>query len=138
MTVLQNEFKKYRYLYAEDDVRYKINLYHDSTHILPNRFSFVFTKNGLLFKKYNKIFFRLPYENINKWTIKGYQFILVWDCTYLDDFYKKYKMFNYFKNHKTAILSVSCPDYPSLVIENTLKYFIDELMTRPEFTYLYC
>ena len=52
-------------------------------------------KWAILFKKYNKIFFKLRYENLVKWTVHNDKFILVWNIVYLDDLYKKNLMFQY-------------------------------------------
>ena len=40
-----------------------VKLYYDKTLIFPHSFSLIFSENGILFKKYNKIFFKLRYEN---------------------------------------------------------------------------
>lgn len=131
------EFRKYRYKHNYNDVKYKINLYYDTTFILPSKFSLIFTEYGVLFKKHRKVFFSLPYENLLKWNINNGCFTIVWNCDNLDDLYKKNRMHYFFQNNSNAILSIKCRDYHAIDLENTLNYFIQELMNKPEYSYLF-
>ena len=137
MSQLYREFKKFKYKNNSENIKFKVKLYYDKTLIFPYSFSLIFSENGILFKKYNKIFFKLRYENLVKWTVHNDKFILVWNILYLDDLYKKNLMFNYFANNKESILTIESCYYHSLVIEETLNFYINKLMEKPEYYYLF-
>tara|TARA_Y100000022_G_C13195403_1_gene350081 strand:- start:168 stop:584 length:417 start_codon:yes stop_codon:yes gene_type:complete len=137
MSQLYREFKKFKYKNNSENIKFKVKLYYDKTLIFPHSFSLIFSENGILFKKYNKIFFKLRYENLVKWTVHNDKFILVWNILYLDDLYKKNRMFNYFANNTESILTIESYYYHSLVIEETLNFYINKLMEKPEYYYLF-
>ena len=136
MVVGKKPQKPKKYIKNIKNRKYKVEITYDKINFLPRFLSIVFTEDKLLFKKYNKIFFEIPYQNIISWADGETNWVLQWRIMGTDGLYQKEKqVLKYFKNNDKNFTYFYPLHYPPCILSNTITYYIERMIQKPEHSY---